>query len=75
METYFTAKESAAVIVGDEHTMSPHIEEMMRRMGQPVPDHESVLELNPDHLWFNRYRNYMQQMQKILKQALTRILP
>ena len=42
-------KESAAVIVGDEHTMSPHIEEMMRRMGQPVSEHENVLELNPDH--------------------------
>ena len=22
---------------------------MMRRMGQPVPEHESVLELNPEH--------------------------
>ena len=42
-------KDSAAVLVGDEHTMSPHIEEMMRRMGQPVPEHESVLELNPEH--------------------------
>ncbi len=42
-------KDSAAVIVGDEHSMSPHIEEMMRRMGQDVPPHESVLELNPEH--------------------------
>ena len=42
-------KDSAAVLVGDEHTMSPHIEEMMRRMGQPVPEQESVLELNPEH--------------------------
>ena len=29
--------------------MSPHIEEMMRRMGQPVPETQSVLELNPEH--------------------------
>jgi len=42
-------KDSAAVIVGDEHSMSPHIEEMMRRMGQDVPKHESILELNPEH--------------------------
>jgi molecular chaperone HtpG len=42
-------KDSAAVLVGDEYSMSPHIEEMMRRMGQEVPKHESVLELNPGH--------------------------
>jgi molecular chaperone HtpG len=42
-------KDSAAVLVGEEHSMSPHIEEMMRRMGQEVPPRESVLELNPEH--------------------------
>jgi len=42
-------KDSAAVLVGDEYSMSPHIEEMMRRMGQEVPPRESVLELNPEH--------------------------
>ncbi len=42
-------KDSAAVLVGDEYSMSPHIEEMMRRMGQEVPKRESVLELNPEH--------------------------
>ncbi len=42
-------KESAAVLVGDEFSASPHIEEMMRRMGQPVPERENVLELNPNN--------------------------
>lgn len=42
-------KDSAACLVGDEHSMSPHIEEMMRRMGQDVPKRESILELNPEH--------------------------
>lgn len=42
-------KDSAAVLVRDEFSMSPHIEEMMRRMGQEVPASESVLELNPEH--------------------------
>ncbi len=42
-------KDSAACLVSDEYSMSPHIEEMMRRMGQEVPKRESVLELNPDH--------------------------
>ena len=42
-------KESPACLVGDEMSMSPHIEAMMRRMGQPVPEMERVLELNPTH--------------------------
>jgi len=42
-------KDSAAVLVGDEYSMSPHIEEMMRRMGQDVPKRECILELNPEH--------------------------
>ena len=42
-------KDSAACLVGDEYSMSPHIEEMMRRMGQAVPPRESILELNPEH--------------------------
>ncbi|MBL7016150.1 MAG: molecular chaperone HtpG [Kiritimatiellales bacterium] len=42
-------KESPACLVGDEFSMSPHIEAMMRRAGQPVPEMERVLELNPTH--------------------------
>lgn len=42
-------KESPACLIGDEYSMSPHIEAMMKRMGQPVPEQERVLELNPDH--------------------------
>lgn len=42
-------KESPACLVGDEYSMSPHIEAMMRRAGQPVPETERVLELNPSH--------------------------
>jgi molecular chaperone HtpG len=42
-------KESPACLVGDEYSMSPHIEAMMRRMGQPVPEMDRVLELNPAH--------------------------
>ncbi len=42
-------KESPACLVGDEMSMSPHIEAMMRRAGQPVPVMDRVLELNPSH--------------------------
>ena len=40
-------KDSAAVLVGDEHTMVATYQKMMRRMGQPVPEQENVLELDP----------------------------
>jgi len=42
-------KESPACLIGDEYSMSPHIEAMLRRMGQPAPSVERVLELNPSH--------------------------
>ena len=42
-------KESPACLVGEEHSMSPHIEAMMRRAGQSVPKTERILELNPTH--------------------------
>jgi len=42
-------KESPACLVGDEYSMSPHIEAMMRRAGRPVPEMARVLELNPNH--------------------------
>jgi len=50
-------KDSAAVLVGDEYSMSPHIEEMMRRMGQDIPKKESVLELNPEHAVVKKVRS------------------
>ncbi len=42
-------KKSPACLIGNEYSMSPHVEAMMRRMGQPVPEQERALELNPSH--------------------------
>ncbi|HET6250783.1 MAG TPA: molecular chaperone HtpG [Tepidisphaeraceae bacterium] len=44
-------KESAAVLVADEHAMSAHMERLMARMGRggDVPPSKRTLELNPDH--------------------------
>ena len=42
-------KESASCLVANEAAMSPHVEEMVRRMGHDVPKSEAVLELNPAH--------------------------
>lgn len=40
---------SAVCLVGEAHDMSPQLEQMMRRMGQPVPKSKRILELNPSH--------------------------
>jgi molecular chaperone HtpG len=40
---------SPACLVGDEHELSPHIAELLRRSGQEVPKVKRVLELNPAH--------------------------
>jgi molecular chaperone HtpG len=40
---------SAACLVGDEHDLSPHVADMLRRSGQDVPKVKRILELNPTH--------------------------
>jgi molecular chaperone HtpG len=44
-------RESAAVLVADEHGVSAHMERLMKRMGrgEELPPRERILELNPDH--------------------------
>ena len=41
--------ESAACLVTDTYDLPPHLEQMMRAMGQDVPSSKRILELNPDH--------------------------
>jgi molecular chaperone HtpG len=44
-------KESAAVLVADEHAPSAHFERLMKRAGRSaeLPQSKRILELNPDH--------------------------
>jgi molecular chaperone HtpG len=44
-------KESAAVLVADEHAPSAHFERLMKRSGRAgeLPESKRILELNPDH--------------------------
>lgn len=44
-------KESAAVLVADEHGLTAHMERLLHRMGrgEDVPDAKRILELNSDH--------------------------
>jgi molecular chaperone HtpG len=41
--------DSPCCMVGEEQSVSPQMEELMRRMGQDVPKQKRALELNPDH--------------------------
>lgn len=68
-------KDSASCLVGEEYSMSPHIEEMMRRMGQDVPKRESILELNPGHAVVQKLQALYDADQKDPKvETLTKLL-
>ncbi|MBN8525570.1 MAG: molecular chaperone HtpG [Planctomycetes bacterium] len=41
--------DSPACLVADEHGISAQMEQLMRRMGQSVPEQKRILELNPSH--------------------------
>jgi len=41
--------DSPCCLVGEEHSLTPQMEELMKRMGQDVPKQERILELNPTH--------------------------
>jgi len=41
--------ESPACLVGDEHGMSRHLEQILRESGQRLPASKPILEINPDH--------------------------
>jgi molecular chaperone HtpG len=40
---------SPACLVGEERDLSPHLDEMMRRMGHKIERNKRILELNPKH--------------------------
>jgi molecular chaperone HtpG len=44
-------KESAAILVADEHGLTAHMERLLHRMGrgEEITDAKRILELNPDH--------------------------
>lgn len=42
-------KNSPCVIVSGDSDIDPSLEAMLKQMGQPVPERQKILELNPDH--------------------------
>ncbi|MBI5631914.1 MAG: molecular chaperone HtpG [Nitrospirae bacterium] len=45
-------KDSPCCLVGDEGDLDPRMEKMLKAMGQEVPEHKKVLEINPAHPLF-----------------------
>jgi len=45
---------SPCCLVGSDGSVTPQMEELMRRMGQSVPPQSRILELNPDHALVQR---------------------
>ncbi len=50
-------KDSPAVLVTDEHGMSPQLERMLRESGQDVPAQKRILELNASHPVLERLKS------------------
>ena len=48
--------DSACCLVADKHGMTSQMEELLRKMGQPPPPQERVLELNPEHAVVKKLR-------------------
>ncbi len=47
-------KDSPACLVNGEGTMTPQMEQMMKAMGQPVPESKRILEINASHPVVNK---------------------
>jgi molecular chaperone HtpG len=45
-------KDSVCLLVTDAGDLDPHMERMLKSMGQDVPENKKILEINPDHPLF-----------------------
>jgi molecular chaperone HtpG len=48
--------DSPSCLVGDEQSISPYLEKILKASGQEVPEQKRILELNPDHPVVQRLR-------------------
>jgi molecular chaperone HtpG len=46
-------KDSPCCLVGDEGDLDPRMEKLLKSMGQDVPEHRKILEINPSHPLFD----------------------
>ncbi len=52
---------SPACLVGEERDLSPHLDELMRRMGHKVERKKRILELNPKHDLIGKLRRQFEE--------------
>ena len=57
-------KDSACCLVGDEGEMDLQMENLMKSMGQPVPERKRILEINPSHPIFEAMNNIFKEDRK-----------
>jgi molecular chaperone HtpG len=46
-------KDSPCCLVGDEGDLDPRMEKLLKSMGQDIPEHKKILEINPLHPVFD----------------------
>ena len=57
-------KDSACCLVGDEGEMDLQMENLLKSMGQAVPERKRILEINPSHLIFEAMNNIFKEDRK-----------
>ncbi|RJR18846.1 MAG: molecular chaperone HtpG [Nitrospiraceae bacterium] len=57
-------KDTACCLVGDEMDMDPQMEKLLKSMGQDVPQHKRILEINPAHPIFEAMNKLFEKEQK-----------
>ncbi|MHB9139100.1 MAG: molecular chaperone HtpG [Victivallaceae bacterium] len=59
--------ESACCLVGDENSMSPHMERIFKALNQQMPKTKRILELNPEHPLINALQKMYDQDKNNIK--------
>jgi len=59
-------KDTACCLVAEEGTLDPHMEKIMKAMGQNVPENMRILEINPTHPLFEAMNGIFEKDSKSL---------
>ncbi|RJQ14894.1 MAG: molecular chaperone HtpG [Nitrospiraceae bacterium] len=57
-------KDTACCLVADEEGMDPHVERLLKSMGQKVPENKRILEINPSHPIFEAMNRIFEKDRK-----------
>jgi molecular chaperone HtpG len=59
-------KDTACCLVADEGGMDPHMEKLLKKMGQKIPENKRILEINPAHPLLEAMKNIFDKDPKSL---------